>query len=588
LKRLFTILFLGIVLITGTITHLFANGKAKQTITIKCYLYDNEDYLPIKNHPITIIPDITDTTEKYTVYTSNSGFFYLTFETNSSKYSLISFKTICEGQIIKTTDTLKQISGVFTKNYYACHNPLWYMKELIIWGQVTDSITQQPISNHTLIITSNNDIETSYKIKTNSNGYYYDTVLVNITDPTNTFTINTYTFCNKELEFVFQILAYQYGVFKKDFKICKNSTTDWFIDFYYKINSYSRLVLFSELSNFQSDSTKWDFGDGTFGKGSSVIHKYPEEGSYKVYITSYKNGNSKTHQKRIIIGSTVTVRGEVLASGVAIDNGYVVAYQKDRNFFSIMNYTKINNGVFTFKQILRGNYIFYAIPNFDIDTNYFPKYISTYNGGSLFWQETNIFEIGDYGQDISISLNKCNDIYWGDNTIKFKLEPSILYKYDIASVILFDSEYNALNSVPILKGNETSFFKNLPNGTYYLKVEIPGCYSNFVKIVLNGNNNFIINFFLTGDNIDYSVAQTELFANNKIEIFPNPFEEELYIKSDIYPLELKIYDINGRLIIFEKITENQTILTENIESGLYISVLSHNDNIISRKIMIKN
>lgn len=587
MKRLFKILFFGFVFLIGTISHLSANSKSKNAITVKCYLYENEDNLPIKNHPITIIPDITDTTEKYTVYTNNSGFFYLTFRTNTSNKSLITFKTICEGQTIKTTDTINIISGIFSKNYYVCHNPFWYIKDLIIWGQITDSLTQTPIANHTIIITSNNNIQTGHKIKTNSSGYYYDTVKVDITDSTNSYTVNTYTYCNKEIEFLFQLLSYQYGNYRKDFKICKNTETGWFLDFYFQINNYSKIVFFSELSSLQSDSTIWDFGDGSYGKGTTTTHNYSDEGSYKVIMTSYKNGYTKIFSKRIVIGTTISVRGEVLASGVAINNGYVVAYMKERNNFSVINFAKITDGSFTFKQILRGEYIFYAIPNFDIDTNYFPKYISTYNGNSLFWQDASTIQIGDYGQDISICLKKYTEIYWGSNIIKFKISPNILYKYDIASVLLFNSDFEAINSVPILKGSETSFFKNLPNGTYYLKVEIPGCNSNFIKIILTGDNNFIVNIFLNGNNIEYTVAQTELYVDTNIEIFPNPFTETLNIKSDIYPLDLKIYDTNGILIMSEIINENQTLQTNNIETGIYISVLSKDDNVISRKIIIK-
>ena len=78
---------------------------------------------------------------------------------------------------------------------------------------------------------------------------------------------------------------------------------------------------------------------------------------------------------------------------------------------------------------------------------------------------------------------------------------------------------------------------------------------------------------LPSGNILVSDMQSGLFVLSPIEnnnsdisentndnfIFPNPFKINLNSKNNVNPMDLKIYDLNGKLLFSEKILDNNTV-----------------------------
>lgn len=563
----------------------FAHTDDSFYFTVEGYVTDINSDDVFDNFPVIVFPDISDTTNKYTVYTNDEGYYFLTIKMFDSTKVLLTVRGFCDNGWNKYSDTVVANAGIYKKNFSICHDPNWFMQEFVLQGFVIDSTTSQPVENHPVIITNNNISDFSDTYTTDYNGFYTDTFVVNIFD-TLKFNISTYSFCDDVLKRVTYSYCEKYqNKAKVDFNICAENNFDWTVKFYHKVYPVSNKVYFSEVSNFTADSVFWDFGDRTFGEGFDVLHQY-EGGSYKVKMIAYFDGESKEYIDRVVVGKSFALDGEVFASGHLLNSGYLVAVEGDKNSYSVMDVCKIKNGKFNFDEVLRGDYYFYAIPDFDIDTLYFPKFIGTYPDGNYEWQNVEPYVIDNINNHIVIDLFRNDDVYFGHNSIGFSATKDLIYKYDVVNVVLYDSQNIPLNSIPI---TSTDFvgFDNLPDGKYSVKVEVPGCFSKPYNFYLNSNVKPNITYYYTDDEIiDYYVGGIDVVETN-FEIFPNPFSEKISIKSDKYPLDVEIYNSLGQLIEQKQIQSSEFVLTNDFSEGIYIIVLKNEDEILGRKVIIK-
>ena len=78
-----------------------------------------------------------------------------------------------------------------------------------------------------------------------------------------------------------------------------------------------------------------------------------------------------------------------------------------------------------------------------------------------------------------------------------------------------------------------------------------------------------------------------MYQLNTIKSYPNPFDHFYFIENN-FPSDLKIYDINGRILLSKKLEiGNNKIDVSKFSSGFYIFKISHNNKSISH-IRIKN
>lgn len=557
-------------------------------VTISGFIYNEDGSVVYDNFPVTIYPDITDTTNKFTVYTNLSGFYYYTFMSDIKNTSLIKLKSYCDKKWIHIVDTVKLSQGVVNKDYYICHNPFWYIQKMVVCGHVTKKDNGQPVSNHKVILNNNQHSDFSHKFITNSQGYYCDTIRYSILD-TSKYSISTYSLCDRTFDILTQVFYPSSQTLNFDFEVCIDSLNNWGIAFFYKTYPSSNQIYFQQISNYEVDSVHWDFGDNTFGKGKEVLHDF-EQGSYKITMTSYLQGKIKKYTKRIIIGyNTTGVQGNVYTSGQLLDSGYVIAYQSNKSTYSLINVAKITNGNFLFdNNLLRGEYLFYAIPTFDIDTLFFPKYIATYNSGQNHWSDANTIYIDQNVNTINIDLLKYDEIYYGDFKIKFSVSPEIILNHDVANVLLLNGEDEVINSTPLINSNEV-YFNNLPEGYYTVKVEIPGVFCKAAGFYLSKVYEPNIHFYFDDINtIDYTVTSIPEIDNSGILVSPNPFSEYISFQSDFYPVDIQIFNIQGAEVHHQTISDNAQINLSGLSSGVYVTVVSNNRKIIARELIIKN
>lgn len=563
-------------------TSLFSQQKV---FTIKGYVFDKNDSTAINNYPIRIYPNLKDTTQKYTIYTSNSGFFYLTLPKSEIKTGQIILKISShENDIFRDIiDTIEVIGNLFEKNYFIIP---YNFSKYIINGYVRNSNDYSNLAEYFVYICDNlNDISCE-AINTNRDGFFSDTIYSNSND-TPTFTISVFTYCSGIEQIITQEIKPLLGTTSLNFDVCPQNTGQWQLSIFNKQSDVSNEVFFSAESNYPLDSVSWNFGDGFRGKGNHKQHNF-KEGAYKIQLIGYKNGISKTVIKRIVVGKTVQIDGKVYASGALLPSGYVLAYKKNKNTFTLIDFANIIQGTYKFESLLKGNYLLYAIPEIDIDTIHFPKYLATYNSGNVSWQKASTVQINGVKSNFDINLEKYTDVYYGKNNVNFSIEEQLIDNYDIVSVLLMNSNDELIETRSLKEKNVGKFYY-LPAGKYSIQLEIAGVYSNKYSFDLKNNNNPFVNFFINDQGyIDYKLSNIENRKQADISIYPNPFDTYFIINSDFENLTLDLYSLSGNLIIHQKLEKTSQINSSFMEKGLYLAVISLGKKFLGKKIIYKN
>lgn len=84
---------------------------------------------------------------------------------------------------------------------------------------------------------------------------------------------------------------------------------------------------------------------------------------------------------------------------------------------------------------------------------------------------------------------------------------------------------------------------------------------------------------------------TNNFLESDIEIYPNPFNDFVRIKSDAFPkgnIMGEFFDVNGRLVQqFSVNSFNQNVSTVNLEKGIYMFIIRNDEGILKREKVIK-
>jgi hypothetical protein len=102
------------------------------------------------------------------------------------------------------------------------------------------------------------------------------------------------------------------------------------------------------------------------------------------------------------------------------------------------------------------------------------------------------------------------------------------------------------------------------------------------------NNTYgLVSYSPIGSSCPAALGEDELTKNNLLSIYPNPFNDNLYIgnTSGRY-VDLAIYDMNGKILISDVLMGNKEISTSAFAPGIYIyEMLS--DNKVTRGKIVK-
>ncbi len=562
----------------------YYNSKAQENFVIKGYVFEQGVNSPLANFPVVIYPDTSDMSEHFTVYTAQNGYFYFTIPFVKPSTLLLELKSYCIDDWQYVYDTIDIYAGVYSKDYYVC-SKIDNLKKYIVFGSVVDKETGEPVQDQKIFIYDEKNSMVCHYVNTDEYGYFADTLNVNLSD-TLDLIASTESFCNGDRSIISKCIYFIDNTVEVNFEICSKIETSYEVSFFYKMYQNSNRVYFSALCDFVADSIRWDFGDETTGVGDEIYHSY-SPGSYKVRIFAYKDGRSYTYSERVVVGKTVTLSGEVYFTDTLCPKGYVVAYKQTKGTtYDIIKTTRITNGSFYFPNLIKGDYIFYAIPEIDLSENYFPKYIATYDSGDNYWQDVETTTI-DKNTECILHLAKYEELYYGHNNIAVSADPKLLEQVDIVNVYLLNEQKEIINSKYLTTSKIADAFVNLPDGRYTIVSEVTGQTSVPLTISLNSASNIHVYFYENNGVINSFADAKEISSIVNFKIYPNPFDKSFSVNNQESIL-VSIFDLSGNKR-YEKIIEKNEIITPfDLITGIYIIVIKNKDEqVLSRQIIIK-
>ena len=156
--------------------------------------------------------------------------------------------------------------------------------------------------------------------------------------------------------------------------------------------------------------------------------------------------------------------------------------------------------------------------------------------------------------------------------------------------VVYDKYYNRVCFASYDFSGNITFMRFNPN-TFLLYDSLPisQAFGSVKNIITCGNGCYAFNTI--DDKVviikDSTLGILEIEAKNKLVIYPNPASEYLYIKSDVEIKEIKISDLNGRIINNLDFVDNK-IYVGALQAGIYLAKISDvNGNTTTEKIIKK-
>ncbi len=555
-------------------------------VTIKGIVYSSVDNKAMNNLPVRIYPHINDTLLYYTVYTNPLGFFVLTLDRANIEGNeiIIRIENYENNMLSPLIDTIN-INNLGS-NIMSFYVKLNHHKTFYICGFVKDKQTLKPLYNRAVYIWQRKIKFFPDIVYTDTNGYFCDTIFA----PEDfLYQYSVATFDDNNMQIEKKVYLGDYLITQKvNFFIKSKQNTDWYADIYYNLDSHNKRVYFSLISNKKIDSIEWAIGKRKiFNKKQFYVHLH--KGSYWVRAKVYRNSKEKILQQRVVFGDIDSISGFVYASENYLSRGYVLAYKHNLSDYKFQNYTAITNGHYVFNSLFKGNYLFYAIPDLRIDTNYYPVYLPTYTGGQTIWTKTQEISVNSKNKNIDIHLHKYEGYVYGGNKLEVSIDTAFYRYSDIITVLLYDKDKTLINS-RILRNTVSCSFNKLSDYQYFVRVEIPGIYCTYYLADMQKNNNVSVKFLLNETNKTISYRTTEIAKQTKkyeIKVFPNPCTNYITIECP-KNISFELYNESGQKIEEKKLNaESNFIDFTNFDAGLYAIIFYKNYKIIERKIVIK-
>lgn len=171
-------------------------------------------------------------------------------------------------------------------------------------------------------------------------------------------------------------------------------------------------------------------------------------------------------------------------------------------------------------------------------------------------------------------IYKNNTIFATNGTvIDTSASPFVIGQFtNVSGPVTYDEYYNRVCFASFDWSGNIEFKRFNPDN-FLLSDTLPITQSNgsVKRLITCGNGCYVFN---TTDNKviiikDSTLGLTDINVNNKLEIYPNPATENIYISSNIEIKNMKILDLNGREVSSKEITENNVNIGD-LAKGIYL------------------
>ncbi len=343
-------------------------------------------------------------------------------------------------------------------------------------------------------------------------------------------------------------------------------------------------------------SYQWDFGDGIAALGNPFTHTYPNPGVYFVTLTTWDDNQcTATSGQSIVVGDSMAfnqVYGQVFEGNWPMNTGFVMIFsmESDTNYFPYFNLAPVDSmGVYAFPFVPNGSFNLFAIP---LDGN---GYLPTYYESTLFWEEATQVIPGETENPYNISLVSASaPLYPGNGTISGQINQSGVRADFIGQIIVFlmNADHQPLGFTEV--ASDGSFqFTGLAYGTYFIKPELAGVNSDYMRVdITEGQNVITLNMTFSGNSFLGSMENETTSVVGSF--YPNPVNEIAHIEISLdkqNSYTVLIYDLSGRMISetkYEIPAGKSTIElpVSELESGVYfVKMIMSNGTSLSRKII---
>lgn len=294
----------------------------------------------------------------------------------------------------------------------------------------------------------------------------------------------------------------------------------------------------------------WEFGDGTVSYEKNPVHSYYQlydsvvRVSLLIETATCSNYTVKYIHIEAPSEDTYSISGSIYGGNSLKPNTVVILYQQNGFKFKPVNATVSTTGTYQFSNVLEGDYLIYAIPDF------YNNYLPTYYANKIHWLDANKIYVGSNVYNVDIKLQKASQFGGGVCSINGKIAAQLAEILKLASpssevpIYLYDENGNLLTQTGTDSiGNFK--FDELYYGNYVVRAEVPGSDIK-VEVTLDIENpsadNILIADGVTGI---HNVTKGKDLTINYL-----PANNEIVLKaSKTQTYTIAIYDMMGKTIL---------------------------------------
>ncbi len=326
----------------------------------------------------------------------------------------------------------------------------------------------------------------------------------------------------------------------------------------------------------------WDFGDGTASYLPSVEYTFAQGGTYTVCHAIGGTGVGGYCTDTICQTFTTpayrNLGGQVFAGNFPINNpeftgdtALVRLYKKSGNRLSeIARANFWEYGYYFFFDVLEGEYMVQA--DLTTESNAYTAYMPVYSGDVPYWQQAQPFSLsGDDLFDADVVMPSLQQMESGPGMISGQVVCVDNSPVDLRERITYLLRDNQIMSLSHTDTLGYFVFSGIPLGTYTLRAEIAGKYSEALAVNLTefGNQAMQLQLMIASSNV-YGIDDGESLVK-EVKLFPNPATGIINLTFNLdkqTSLLTEVYTSTG------SVCKNETHFCQSGENKLTLNVAS--------------
>ncbi len=378
------------------------------------------------------------------------------------------------------------------------------------------------------------------------------------------------------------------------------------------LNNTPMVYNFTSLSEGDNLLHYWEFGDNSYSLEKNPQHIYEEGGSYTIYhmVQDSLSGCYADTIEYLETPNYYDFGGQAFLGNFPIN----IDPDEHNNSATAYLYRKVNNdwhymdqrsfwqlGYYWFTSKLEGDYLIRVDldENSEASSQFAPGYYK--HAGQ--WRQASTFTLTTEVFEESINLIELSSLETGINSISGYLNYDSAYKGDreTMSGVLIQLYNQSKNLVKYTYSDETGYyvFDKLPDGTFYVRGEMPGICSNEPDVTLSADNSSVNELKVTL----YDCGTVGIDENNEtasainLSAFPVPADKILNLKINSYnkgEAIISLVNMDGKKVLSHSINLSGEKLvsfnTSHLPNGIYLVniLVNNNKQLIGKKVLISH